>query len=135
MDPELLQIGGVIGGIIAVVFILREIANFVRPLIERRIGGGKEPETEAIRRCVPEDVNLRQMASQLAMLYEWHDRKDEDGAPVWYVRSSLTRAIEQMAESQAQSIQILALLSQDVEYTRNALARIEKRLGTGGLKT
>jgi len=84
--------------------------------------------------CLPEDVDMRKMAIQIAQLHEWHSRTDEDGAPVWYVRSSLIQAIQKIADSQTQNTQILALLTQDVEGTRAALARIEKRLGTGGLK-
>lgn len=47
---------------------------------------------DVIRRVVGEEmaVALRQIED----LHVWHDREDEDGVKVWYVRRSLERAIE-----------------------------------------
>jgi len=36
---------------------------------------------------------------QVRELHEWHDRKDADGVPVWYVRKSLEEIIKQNAEA------------------------------------
>lgn len=127
MDLEWLQIGGIIGGVVAVVFIFREITAFVKPWIDRK-AGGVEQEPSARTRCVPDDVNLRRMAAQIEDLHEWHDKTDEDGAPVWYVRSSMTRIVEKLADNQTQMAKVLERLAIREELTGDAVARIEKRL-------
>lgn len=47
------------------------------------------------------------MAERVEKLYEWHNRMDEDGVPVWYVRKSLEKAISDLATAiKAQTIML-----------------------------
>jgi hypothetical protein len=39
------------------------------------------------------------IARQTEDLWKWHNQKDEDGVPVWYVRRSLERSIRELSES------------------------------------
>jgi len=135
MDPELLQIGGFVGGLIAVILLLERVWKMVSPLIDKgshdtTVGQSapEEAESKAPRRCVPSDVDLRKIEAQIGDLHEWHSRVDEDGAPVWYVRSSMTRAIEKMAESNEQTARVLERLALREEAISETVARIEGRL-------
>jgi len=127
MDAETLnvlgQLGGVLAGAIVVAVILREIAKIVLPLI-----GKKGDSAKQIHKCVPEDVDLRKMAHQVDDLHEWHDVRDADGAPVWYLRKSLLETMDTIAKSQTQIAEVLKSLAAHMEVTRDTATRIEGRL-------
>jgi len=38
---------------------------------------------------------------QIDDLWDWHNQTDSDGVKIWYVRASLSKAIETLAESTA----------------------------------
>ncbi len=48
------------------------------------------------------DVESREMFTRMAAdtrrLYEMHDRRDEDGVPLWYVPRSMTKAVEEQTK-------------------------------------
>ena len=39
------------------------------------------------------------MASKITKLYDWHNQRDEDGVPIWYVRKSLERHMGELTET------------------------------------
>lgn len=80
MESAVTQLG--IGGIFAIL-VIREVLGFLK--------GRKE-----VACYTNEDRKM------LADLHDWHNRKDDDGVYVWYVRRSLEDAINSMADSQRQ---------------------------------
>jgi len=50
------------------------------------------------------------MSKEVEDLHEWHNSRDSDGVFRWYVRSSLERAIEQLAENIDEQTKLLERL-------------------------
>jgi len=53
--------------------------------------------TETRLKAIEEHSKLA--GKQIQDLHTWHDRFDEDGVPVWYIRSSLEKVVQQNAEA------------------------------------
>ena len=66
-------------------------------------------------------IDLARMAYRIDELYKWHDRTDEEGVPVWYVRKSLEQAIAKMAENSEQQTQLLAKMDAGAREFRKYL--------------
>lgn len=45
------------------------------------------------------EIKICKIKNQLDDLYKMHDKKDEEGVYVWYVRRSLEKAIEKLADN------------------------------------
>lgn len=84
---ELTQLG--IGGIFAIM-VIREVLSFLRA----RNGGG------------PSSI-----AKQVDDLWTWHNVRDGDGVPVWYVRRSLEESIAKLADSIEKLVEIQRAMS------------------------
>jgi hypothetical protein len=52
-------------------------------------------------------VALWGIRKQVDELYKWHDQRDTDGVPVWYMRKSLETAILQLSENLAKQTEVL----------------------------
>lgn len=69
------------------------------------------------------------LARQIDELHEWHDKEDPvDGVKVWYVRRSLEKAIEQLANNLAQQTKVFQEFSMRERDVVNVLRRLEKKL-------
>ena len=52
------------------------------------------------KKKLPESNNdLPKMIRQIEDLWKWHSKEDDDGVKVWYVRSSLEKAVIDMTEA------------------------------------
>lgn len=82
-----MQVG--IGGTLAVV-VIREVFNFVKPLFHKKtaepIGGAGREATGALTE------SHRKMIEDL---HAWHNMRDADGVPVWYIKQDLRGAVQQ----------------------------------------
>ena len=60
------------------------------------------------------------ISKEVEDLHEWHDNRDEDGVFKWYVRASLERAIDQLAENIDEQTKMLErlILGQDRRTTK-----------------
>jgi len=87
----LTQLG--IGGIFAIL-ILREVFNYL----------GKKSTSGPATACAIGDNT--KAARQIERLYEWHDKEDQDGVKVWYVRSTLEKAIDKLTEAVERDAQV-----------------------------
>jgi hypothetical protein len=85
-DSILLQLG--VGGIFAIM-VIREVLGFLRD----RKGGATSEEGAKTRELV------HQVKSKLDELHKWHDVRDDEQVPVWYVRKSLEREIGKLCEA------------------------------------
>ena len=52
-------------------------------------------------------IDLPKITKQIDELHHWHDRTDEDGVPVWYVRKVTAEAIEKIATNMELQTQLL----------------------------
>ena len=46
-------------------------------------------------------TTLVEPIKQLAEMYEWHDKSDEDGVKIWYIRKSLENVLRENAQATA----------------------------------
>jgi len=90
MDDLIAQVG--VGGIFAVL-VIREVLNF----LTKRNGADKDKGGKLDRVIL---AALQEMKPKLDELHKWHDQRDQDGVPVWYIRRSLEEAVDKLAESQ-----------------------------------
>jgi hypothetical protein len=107
MDELLTQLG--VGGIFALL-IIREVLGFLSKRKERGNGNGNGNGKPAMTAAVQSDLFqlLREINEGTKELVRLHDVKDEDGVPVWYVRKSLERQIEQLVTGVAQLTSAIA---------------------------
>lgn len=103
MNPELISVG--VGGTVAYI-ILREVFTFLN---RRRNGfNGK---------C------MKVLIAQVRELHEWHDRRDAEGVPVWYVRKSLEDAVGKLADNIGTQTQVLQNIVHAQEKGSNDIRR------------
>lgn len=88
MDDMMTQLG--VGGILAILMV-REVLNFLKSKQPTQNG-----ETQRLF------VKLDQVTRHVADLHKWHDKTDEDGVPVWYIRRSFEDAVEKLADAVTQ---------------------------------
>jgi len=69
---------------------------------------------------------MRKMQRQVCDLYNWHDKEDEDGVKVWYVRRSLEEAIKQLADNIAAQTDLLDAYHNEIILQRK-MFEAEKR--------
>ena len=137
MDSNLLV--GVAGGLIAVILILREVRQFFdRRNLESKDGKVSPLEAKVDRLCTQQEdvkracdavnkVNLIEMQNQMRQMYEWHNKTDEDGVPVWYVRRSLEEAIAGLNQSLGKLSEVLTkMLSAQERMEERILDKIDK---------
>lgn len=96
MIPEPVTQIGLLCAVVAV------ILDKVLPYIAKR--NGHDPQRQIqddIKIMKQQLMHLEQDAAltkrYVSELYRWHDKEDDDGVKVWYVRQSLERAIERLA--------------------------------------
>lgn len=93
MHETLTQLG--VGGIFAVL-VLRQVFDFVG---KRKNGA----------------CDLHKLSREVADLHKWHDQRDQDGVPVWYVRRSLEDAINKLAANLATQTDVLRAMHEEIK--------------------
>lgn len=98
-------------GVGVAILLLRLVFDFLRPIIAKANGGSEtdptaEMKTMLDKLCVLYDKELtaqiafrKTMYMQVKDLWDWHNIRDSDGVPVWYVRKSLEDAIKELSNS------------------------------------
>jgi hypothetical protein len=84
----LTQLG--VGGILVFLF-MKQMFEYLKSRDEKRKNGSHTSATNDMFAL------LRDVQSEVRDLHKWHDVRDEDQVPVWYVRKSLERQIEKFA--------------------------------------
>ncbi len=115
MDPSLLELG--VGGAF-VILVLGKIFEFLIPLLrgERKDDPLKKIEETAV--CIDRRV---------ADLHAWHNVKNHDGIPVWYVPSALEKAILELAKNTEAQTEVLRSLVTIVGETHQIAERVERK--------
>lgn len=107
----LLQLGT--GGLLALL-IIREVLGFLKA-----------------RSCKPPEELIRKIAIQVRDLHDWHNKTDEDGVKVWYVRRSLEDAIVKLSSNIEVQSELLRELVYDLRETRRDVKDIQKHNSKG----
>ena len=123
----LIKEGSILIGFIAAALLIREVLSFVRPMLEKRAAAkraknGEEEPAEEVHRCIPEDVDMREIYHWLKDLYAWHSVEDEDHVKVWYIRKSFYMMMEQLSKA---NDNIASALQELVATERQLCARLE----------
>ena len=124
---------GAVAGLVAAVVALVELVKYlVTRLIPMKQVIPKEDEEKRdatrlnVQALVEEMPKLKDSLSALTTtvdkLWEVHDRRDQDGVPVWYVPRS-------WAETQEKVMEVLRDVSNTVRRSVEILERIERRNG------
>ncbi len=80
---------------IGIILILREVFAFV---VRKRNG---DVFTKDCVKC------LRETHQRTRDLHKWHDVRDDEGVPLWYVRKSLEKSIDRLADNVEQQTQVI----------------------------
>ena len=90
-EGKILELGV---GLIAALMVIREVLNF---LDKKR---GNPDDGDAVMSEHVSDVkgSVTAIKDKVDDLYEWHNKTDADGVPLWYVRRSLEQSIKDLGE-------------------------------------
>jgi len=117
---DLSSIAAIIGLVLLGVLVFERIWTKLLPLIqerrEQKNGHGEETSAEAVvsvSRCVLTDADARQMVRYINDLHDWHDRFDDDGVRVWYIRRSFYDSMERHNEELQKLTAILTELTRE----------------------
>lgn len=122
-EQLLMQLGA--GGLI-VLLVLREVFGFLKT---RKLGVSSDHLLKDILEELKEQrIQMSEVLAKTKTLYHWHDKEDNDGIKIWYVRSSLENAIEKLAENISKQTDILQQMFAEQKFTRNEIKRLEHEI-------
>lgn len=84
--------------------VIKEILKYVGSKTDRR----KQADEENINKEMK--IKIDKIYTWTARLYDMHDKTDDDGVPVWYVRRSLEKSIDKLAENIDKQTNVFTLL-------------------------
>jgi hypothetical protein len=91
--------------IIGVTLILRLVFDFIVKMKESKTNDGD-----------PTGAGFTQKdRTRLYDLHRWHDRMDEDGVPVWYVRSGLEKTVQELVKAMEHQVKTQEALTRAIE--------------------
>jgi hypothetical protein len=64
-------------------------------------------------------VDPEKLAKQVQDLWVWHNKEDDEGVKIWYVRKSLEDAINKLAENIEQQTNIFRELINEIHKRKN----------------
>lgn len=79
------------------------------------------------------ESKVRQMAEETEEMYDWHNKSDQDGVKIWYVRQSLENALRDNAkatEAIARNIELQTRLLEEMIQTQRIMAKDQTTLIT-----
>lgn len=79
-------------------------------------------------------INWHAVVKKIDEMHHWHDKEDEDGVKVWYVRTSLERAIDRLNENIGQQTKVLEGLVRAMtlheKHQEDAFNKIQDKMGS-----
>jgi len=91
----------IIGGLIIPLFLLtlKEVFSWLKEknlqTTDNKIHKIRDDIDFAKNKLDKVDVKVDNLLSMSKSMYEWHDKSDEDGVKIWYVRRSLEEALQE----------------------------------------
>ncbi len=125
MDARLLELGV---GFIAAIMVIREVLGFLE---KRKNGGGGQ---SLIMNEHVNDVRgaVSAIKDKVDDLHEWHNKTDQDGIPLWYVRRSLEESIRELGEKIYLQIEIQTEILRHMEKMEEYYRNKPKKEGSNG---
>jgi hypothetical protein len=117
-----------IGGAIAL-YVLKEVFAFLLPILKKdKEQEGTTPGEGAGQRQWMDDLRMQvgDIQATLRELHGWHNVRTQDGIFIWYVPSSLEKAISRLADNIVTQSEILRDLAAEVRDTSRAIDRVER---------
>lgn len=71
-------------------------------------------------------IAYRRLCRQVQDLWTWHNKEDDEGVKIWYVRKSLEEAITKLAENTAKQTEILQEIHREQVDQRRMLRDLTK---------
>ncbi|MCC6712916.1 MAG: hypothetical protein IT344_06080 [Candidatus Dadabacteria bacterium] len=90
-EGKILELGV---GLIAAIMVIREVLNF----LDKKRGGEGGPDPLIGEHVSDVKGSVTSIKDKVDDLYEWHNKTDADGVPLWYVRRSLEESIKALGE-------------------------------------
>lgn len=72
------------------------------------------------------ETKIQQIAEESEEMYDWHNKSDQDGVKVWYVRQSLENALRDNAkatEAIARNIELQTRLLEEMIQNQRAMSK------------
>ena len=113
--------------------VLRLVLDFLKPLLEKQFNIGNSVKTEQLcldvqNRLIGAREEMLSVKKKVDDLYVWHNAKNQDGVFLWYVPTSLEKAIMSLADSIATQTEVLRGVVEFQKDTCKSMERIERRL-------
>ena len=119
------QVG--VGGIF-VVLVLRMVFDFLEKR-EKKKNNGNTSDLGATGKKVHILLQkVEKIEKQTQDLYDWHNKEDEEGVKIWYVRRSLEEAITRLSTAIETQTKVLTEMSREQRSTNERLARLSQDL-------
>lgn len=112
MESALTEYG--VAGIL-VIIILREVFNFLKSQKVKKIENGDYSNKKIFDFLVQLNGKINDANREIHDLYQWHDVKDGDGVPIWYIRRSLEEAIKALADNVGEQTKVFQGLVVHIE--------------------
>jgi DNA-binding protein H-NS len=77
------------------------------------------------------DIKVDELVKDSAEMYDWHDKSDQDGVKVWYVRQSLENALRDNAkatEAIAKNIELQTRLLEEMIQTQRVVTKEQSEM-------
>lgn len=114
-------------GLGAAVVVLKIIFDFLKPVLDKLLGNDKkEPSmSRQVESCCE---MLQSMRHKVDELHSWHNVRNADGVPVWYVPSALEKAIQALAANINEQTAVLRGVAEIQKDTCTFMDRLERSL-------
>ena len=63
-------------------------------------------------------MDLHKMSRRIDDLWVWHSKEDSDGVKIWYVRPSLEKSLEKLAENIEKQTELLKMMHMENKHEK-----------------
>lgn len=121
-EGKILELGV---GLIAALMVIREVLNF----LDRKRSSEGEPDSLIGEHVSDVRGSVTAIKDKVDDLYEWHNKTDADGVPLWYVRRSLEESIKDLGEKIYLQIEIQTEILRHMEKMEEHYRELLRRRG------
>jgi hypothetical protein len=125
MDARLLELGV---GFIAALMVIREVLGF----LEKKKNGSAGHSFIMNEHVNDVKGTVSAIKDKVDDLYDWHNKTDADGIPLWYVRRSLEESIRELGEKIYLQIEIQTEILRHMEKMEEHYRSKSRKEGSNG---